>query len=232
MKSQEPRVVVDTRENSRSPDVAEKLKELGIKTEVQMLRVGDYLIPGYVVAERSTIPDLLSKVRSGRLWEQLDALKRAENVKPLLILEGSLAIIDKLGLNWKPQSILGVINAVELEYGIPVLTVPSKKWTVLALVQLAKKAVKENREPRTLRIKEKARTLEDYQRFVLSGLPGVDVTLAERILERFKTLRRVFSASEFELQKVDGIGENKAKKIIEVLDHEYRTSQRLMDELQ
>ena len=60
--------------------------------------------------------------------------------------------------------------------------------------------------------------LKSKQLFILQGLPGVGPMLAKRLKAHFGTVSRVMSATVKELTKVEGIGENSANKIREVLD--------------
>jgi len=55
----------------------------------------------------------------------------------------------------------------------------------------------------------------------VESLPNVGPVTARKILERFKTVDRVFNASEDDLKKVDGIGETIAKNIRRVIESEY-----------
>ena len=58
---------------------------------------------------------------------------------------------------------------------------------------------------------------QKQQLSVLSSLPGVGEKLAIRMLEKFGTPLRVFSASSTELSKISGLGELRAKKIKKML---------------
>jgi len=60
------------------------------------------------------------------------------------------------------------------------------------------------------------------QLLLVSDLPGIEPKLANSVLKRFGTVRRVFSASVAELSSVDGIGRIKAEKIAKLLDAYYR----------
>jgi len=102
--------------------------------------------------------------------------------------------------------------------------VPSVRWTVAYLTSLAKRAVLEEKKPRPLKIKEKATSPVEYAVMVVESLPGVSAVKARNILRHFKTLRRLFTASERQLMEVEGIGEKTAKKIVEVMDAVYDES--------
>lgn len=52
-------------------------------------------------------------------------------------------------------------------------------------------------------------------------MPYVNTTLARRLLERFGSVEKVFTASIEELTGVQGIGEKIAKEIREVIEADY-----------
>ena len=64
-------------------------------------------------------------------------------------------------------------------------------------------------------------SLKDVQERVLIGLPGVDQTLARRLLCTFNSLEKIFTTPEEELSKVRGVGEKKAEKIRKVITSSY-----------
>jgi len=61
---------------------------------------------------------------------------------------------------------------------------------------------------------------EDMRRAALCCIPSIGWTLAERLLEKFKTMRAIASASLKELTKVRGIGKEKAVKVVEFFSYE------------
>ncbi|MFQ5647934.1 MAG: helix-hairpin-helix domain-containing protein, partial [Candidatus Aenigmatarchaeota archaeon] len=65
--------------------------------------------------------------------------------------------------------------------------------------------------------------LKEQQEYLVAGLPSVSNVLSRRLLERFKTPKRVFNAKEAQLIKVPKIGEEKARKIRTLLDSPYKT---------
>ena len=60
--------------------------------------------------------------------------------------------------------------------------------------------------------------LKSRRLYILQGLPNVGPMLAKRMLDHFKSVSNIMSASVEELNMVDGIGIVTAKKIREVLD--------------
>jgi len=215
----EPRIVVDSRESVAAPKIVSGLRDMGVKVRVELLEAGDYYILGEkpVLVERKHVTDLVGSVRTKRLWSELDAVKRAE-AEPLLLVEGSLALIEKF-TNWNPKSIAGIINSIILEWDLPVVMVPSQRWTVIYLASLAEDLSREKKaKVYPLRVKEKAEKPEDYARMVVEGLPNISGQRAISLLRHFGTVRNIANASVEELAEVEGIGRKIAEKIYETFN--------------
>jgi Fanconi anemia group M protein len=58
--------------------------------------------------------------------------------------------------------------------------------------------------------------------FLVQGLPNVSATLAQRLLERFGSVKGIADASIEELMAVDGIGRVIAEGIHTVMSKKYR----------
>jgi Fanconi anemia group M protein len=65
-------------------------------------------------------------------------------------------------------------------------------------------------------------TPEETMEFIVSGIPDVNTKIAERLLEEFETVREVFTATEDELQEVEGIGQKTADKIVDYVTRTYQ----------
>ena len=215
-------VSVDSREASAQAKIVEGLKSLGLEVDVKNLPA-DYAVEvedGWIV-ERKTALDLAGSVRTGRIWRELEKLKSVENLRPVLLVEGSLSIVEKF-TSWEPMAIIGVINSVLFDWDVDVVFVPSRKWTVTYLAQLARSAEIEDRRPHPLRVKGRVEKLEDYALMVVEGLPNVSAVKARALLKHFGTVRRLFNASIGELMQVEGIGKTIAEKIYMVANMEYK----------
>jgi len=215
-------VSVDSREASAEARIVEGLKANGLEVAVKPLPA-DYAVEveGGWIVERKTSIDLVNSVRTGRLWRELEKLKSVEGLKPVFLVEGSLALVEKF-TGWKPVAVAGLLNSILFDWGVSVVFMPSRKWTVAYLTQLAKSAEVEGRRPHPLRVKERAERLEDYVLMVAESLPNVSAVKARALLRRFKTLRRLFNASVDELMEVEGVGRTIAEKIYAVANMEYR----------
>ena len=63
----------------------------------------------------------------------------------------------------------------------------------------------------------KPKRKKNRQRFILQSLPQVGPKLAKRLLDHFDNIQAIFTASAEELSKIEGIGQEKARKIRDVL---------------
>jgi len=214
-------VIVDSKEANTK--VAQRLFKL-LPTEIESLEVGDYLVGDFLV-ERMSLSDFLNKVRSGRLWQQLNKLASVESHKPRIIIEGSFGLIYKLKkgdervLNWSENQLYGLLEAIIDRYKIPILNFSSAYWTVNYITYLNfKSGGKTNKQ---VRFQKPSETLAEKQIYFISGLPNVGYELAKRLLEHFKTPKNVVNASIEELQEVKGIGEKIANEVFTIINLEY-----------
>ena len=222
-------IIIDSKEANTK--VAQRLFKL-LPTEIESLEVGDYLVGEFLV-ERMSLSDFLNKVRSGRLWQQLNKLASVESHKPRIIIEGSFGLIYKLKrkrdedgkiveervLNWSENQLYGLLEAIIDRYKIPILNFSSAYWTVNYITYLNfKSGGKTNKQ---VRFQKPSETLAEKQIYFISGLPNVGYELAKRLLEYFKTPKNVVNASIEELQKVKGIGEKTANEVFTIINSEY-----------
>lgn len=208
-------IYVDSRELA-SP-VPRELLNLGVISKPKKLMVGDYIITEEVAIERKTIEDFLNSIMDGRLLDQALRLKRAFS-KPLMIIEGE-GLYSKRDIH--ANAIRGALIAVALDIGIPLLFTKNEKETAELIASITKREQEEGKTPQ-IRGDKKLTSLEEMQEFVVAGLPFINLTLARRLLKKFKTIEKIFTASEEELAEVKGIGKKIAKEIKNVVTSEYR----------
>ncbi|WP_297465805.1 DEAD/DEAH box helicase [Thermococcus sp.] len=207
-------VYVDSRELRSG--VPKLLKELGAEVEVRTLDVADYVVSEEVGIERKSANDFIQSIIDGRLFDQVERLKRAYE-KPVIIIEGELYGVR----NVHPNAIRGAIAAVTLDWGVPILFSSGKEETAQFIYLMAKREQEERKKEVRLRSEKKALTLAERQRLIVEGLPNVSATLARRLLRHFGNVERVFTATEEELKEVEGIGEKKAREIRRIITAPY-----------
>ncbi len=205
------RIIADVHEEG-SP-VLFFLERIGAKIEIKHLDVADYVVSERIGIERKSAQDYVNSMFSLRLFDQAKRLSEAYE-KPILIVEGN--VFDYA----KKKAILGSFSSLVLDYNIAVFHTADSEETAELIYLLAKR---ERESGIKLKIRSKPRmlTLREKQLFLVTGLPNINVKLAERLLHRFGTPRKVFMASRRELEKVSGIGEKISREIERVLDTLY-----------
>ncbi len=205
------RIIVDERE--RKSGIPDLLKSVGLNVEMKTLPIGDYIVAPETIIERKSIRDLMASVFDGRLFDQCTRLKEHfEN--PIILMEGNVDEVEEITEN--PLIFYGAISTVALDFKIPIIPTPSASHTAKLLVSMCSRK-NAHKGPYLKKIK-KSSNLEKQQLSSLCSLPGIGEKFAVRMLEKFGTPLKVFTATIAELAKVEGLGEARAKKIKKVLD--------------
>jgi len=189
------KIIVDFREKNSL--VPAELMKLGFNVEFRQLPVADYLVSD-VAVERKTISDLKSSIINKRIISQLMELKQFEN--KLLLIEGILdEELYSSGIH--ENALRGFLLSVALQFKVPLIFTYDEKDSAKYLSVLEKRKGKVESGLRASKIfLSRAEQLQ----FVLEGFPNVGPVVAKKLLERFGSLRRVFNASEEDLEKVLG----------------------------
>lgn len=209
-------IIADLRESASG--VIRHLSGMDALVRAEQLGVADYVLSDRVAVERKTVSDFAGSIADNRMFDQLERLAKSYE-KPLLLLEGNQEML--LGNGLHPNSVRGALSSIAIDMEIPILWTRNPKETAAQLYWIARREQSElGRQPQMRSFKMDA-PLHKHQEFLVSGLPFVNSVMSRRLLEKFKSPRRLFSATEEELKEVEGIGEVKAKKIKELLDSVY-----------
>ena len=209
------RIIVDERE--RKSGIPDLLKSIGLNLELKVLPIGDYVVAPETIVERKSIRDLMSSVFDGRLFDQCSRLKEHFQ-HPVILMEGNMDEIEEIVEN--PLIFYGAISTVAIDFKIPIIPTPNATHTAKLLVSMCSR--KDSPKGPYLKKIKKSNDLEKQQLSSLCSLPGVGEKFAMRLLEKFGTPLRVFTATTSELAKVDGLGEARAKKIKKILESKSR----------
>lgn len=204
-------IIVDSRELASR--VARELLDHGIVSKPKILDVGDYVLSDRLAVERKTAEDFLQSIIDKRLLRQVLRLKQSYE-KPVIILEGE-GIYSKRSIH--PNAVRGALASIVVDFGVPIVFSRDEKETAALIAAMLRREKAEGREDAQIRGDKRVLTLREQQESVIAGLPGVNITLARRLLEEFRSVERVFRAKEEELTRVQGIGEKKAKEIRRVI---------------
>lgn len=210
------RVVADERE--RASGVPDELSKLGVRVYFSQLPVADYALSPEIGVERKSVRDLVSSVYDARIFSQ--AAKLAANyAKPYLLVEGDSKEVEQLARNLK--SYYGAISNITLAYGLRVLSTANPRETAIALAELLSQARAKPITRMSIETPPRAKSVPMQQVYAVSSLPGVGRKLAERLLSKYGTPRKVMNLTPGEMSMTPGLGWKRAEKIREVLDAKY-----------
>ncbi|HIK03025.1 TPA: DEAD/DEAH box helicase family protein [archaeon] len=210
-------VFADVRESGSG--ILRELDGLGIEVRMKQLDIADFQLSDRVGVERKTCEDFLQSLIDGRLLAQAKNL--VENFrKPLFIVEGE----SLYGLrNIHPNAIKGALVAIKIDFGIPIIYTKDAKETSEFLATIAKREQLDKKREIVLREGKRVMSLPEMQQFVVESLPMVGPGLAKKLLEYFGCVEAVFKASEAELQKVENVGEIKAKEMRKIIASKFES---------
>jgi len=210
------RVVADERE--KASGVPEELSKLNVRVYFSRLPVADYVLNPELAIERKSVRDLVSSVYDSRLFYQAAKLSAAY-AKPFLLVEGDSKEVESLAKNLK--SFYGAIANVTMAYGLRVLYTANPRETAMAISELLTHARAKPLARMPSERPPKAKAIPQQQLYLVSSIPGIGRKLAEKLLAKYGTPRRVMGLTAGELAMTQGIGWKKAEKIREMMDSKF-----------
>lgn len=198
-------IIIDTREKNSM--IHANLIEMKANVKKEKLEIGDYQINDLFL-ERKTISDFLNSLYSKRLFEQISNLRKYK--KKAIILEGDLRDAPEEKIN----SIKGMILSIKLNHQIPIINTINEKNTAELLIKIARQ--QENKKVFSIRQSRIEKTIEEQKQFILEGFPEIGPTKARRLIEKHRTLRKIFNLKEKELLEI--IDEIATEKFLKLLD--------------
>lgn len=210
--SSDIKVIADDRENS----IAKELSRKNIEVEKKRLDVADFLISDDSAVERKKAEDFVDSMIDKRLFDQIQELQQFAN--PMIVIEGRNLYNHR---DVDPDAIRGAMASVALDYGMPIVWTENEKDTAEMLESLAKREQEENEKDVSVRGTSVQKSRKERMKFVVAGLPGVNTKIAERLLQEFDSIQKVFTTSEEELKNVEGIGDKKAQNIRKMISQGY-----------
>jgi len=202
-------IIVDSREKQSL--VYSCLVGKGANVKFEKLEIGDFLV-GDVVVERKSFKDFQASIIDGRLLSQLVELKKYP--KSFLLLEGFL--FDYSDSKIHENAIRGMILSSALDFGIPIIYSENEEDSAKILLVLARRLEKEKKDV-SLRYKKSEMSFDEQKQFILEGFPGVGPTTAKALLEKFKTLEKIFRSPEEDLMKAELFDEKKLENFKKLL---------------
>jgi DNA excision repair protein ERCC-4 len=210
------RVVADERE--RASGVPGELSKLNVRVYYSRLPVADYVLNPEIAVERKSVRDLVSSVYDSRLFTQAAKISAAY-AKPFLLVEGDSKEVAGLAKNLK--SFYGAIANVTLAYGLRVLYTANQAETAVAIAELLNHARAKPLAKMPADVPPKAKEVPAQQLYLVASMPGVGRKLAERLLTKYGTPRRIMGLTAGELAMTQGIGWKRAERIKAALDTKF-----------
>ena len=217
--AEETEIVVDQRELDAA--IAKDLsKREGVRTRLETLSVGDYVLSDRVAVERKSVADFLDTLLGGdrSLFEQIGDLSRAY-ARPILILEGDGLYEER---NVHPDAIRGALASLAVDFDVSVLQTAGESETGELLRTIAAREQSERDRAVSVHGEKAAKTLAEQQEYVVSAIADIGPVTAQSLLRAFGTVEGVMTAREEDLLTVDGVGEVTAGRIREVVGSGYQ----------
>ncbi|MBI4452542.1 DEAD/DEAH box helicase [Candidatus Woesearchaeota archaeon] len=211
------KIFADYRE--KGSGVIKELAENNVQVNLERLEQADYVLSSRCGVEIKTVEDFVDSIIDGRLLQQIKDLKRNFE-KPVIVIEGQNDIYSVRNVHH--NSILGMLATIAVSYGIPIIQTRDFKETSALLQMIARREQEETSRDFNVHADRKPATLKEQQEYLVSALPGINLTLSKPLLKHFKTIKNLVNASEKELQEVEKIGPQKAKQIKDVVEGEYK----------
>jgi len=210
MHKKEKRIQIIADDRERNSNVIQMLKDTEeVIVHIERLSIGDYCADNLLVFERKTLKDFASSIIDGRLFGQMTRLAKS-TFKGLMILEGTGTDLAEIGV--RREAMQGALITISLILGIPILR-SKEAYETAKLIIYATRQVESMAGSGFYRHGYQPKDKRKKQVFILQGLPGVGRERAIRLLDRFGTVEGVISASNKELESVEGIGKGIARKI-------------------
>lgn len=211
-----------------APTEPAALKALGRVSLVAERWGSDVLIPSLRLGiQRKQVSDLVASLTDGRLTKEMLQMKRL--VHRVLVVEGRFAwTADGEWVNgftrFTRKQYWGALMSVQ-EMGVKVIQTSDINETVQAVEECigwAKKKSHTSLEGRAkggLVSKWGTREDKDWQMFLAQGFDGIGPTQARAIVEYFGGVPLQWTVTEKELQKVKGIGRERARGLMRALEN-------------
>lgn len=207
------KIIVDSRE--KNSKILFYLKKEGVDLDFKQLDSGDYILSDRVAVEYKKGEDLLSSIIDGRLFEQLGSITNAYQI-PILLIEG----FPSGGIH--PEAIAGALSSFMIDFGVSIIQTQTSEETAVILKRIAMREQKTKKRPTLIRKAMRISNPKENSVQVISSFPGINRTLASRMLEAFGSIKEVLNSTEEELTEIEGVGPKKSKKFIDLVNQEYK----------
>jgi Fanconi anemia group M protein len=213
-------VVVDQRE--LDSHIARDLSTRdGVETRLETLAVGDYVLSDRVVVERKSVADFLDTLTGGdrSLFEQVGDATR-HYARPVVIIEGEGLYGER---SVHPNAIRGALSSLAVDFGASVLRTSDPGDTADLIEVIARREQETSDREVDVHGEKGGKTVAEQQEYVVSSVAEVGPVTARALLAHFGTVEAVMTATEEDLQEVEGVGAVTAERFRRVVGAEYES---------
>lgn len=213
-------VQIDSREQNRIKSATEYYKQQGLDVEVCELEVGDYIFDGKVVFEMKLIPDFISSIQNGKIFNQ--AINQAESFDyHYVIIQGDEHTRSRsigMSKNYIPVNItqyLGAIASLNRFTTVIESYNPIIQEAYYRMLITAKKCLQDKPIVKKFPRKHKNPAFN----YLCYCIYGINAKKAKLITDTYelKSLNDLLQLTTEDLTLIEGIGEKTAKNIIEAI---------------
>lgn len=213
-------VQIDSREKDRVKSASTYYKKQGFEVEVCELEIGDYVFDNQVCFEFKLIPDFVSSIQSGRVFNQ--AINMAENYDyHYVIIQGDEHTRSRsLGMSQQyiPVNItqyLGALASLNRFTTVIESYNPIVEEAYYRMMITAHKAIQN--KPLVKKFPKKHRN--PALNFLCYSIYGINYKKAQVIVDTYEleSLDELFELTKEKLLNIEGIGEKTAQNIIEAI---------------
>ena len=210
-------ITIDSREQSRIESATQYYEKQGHTVTVTELPIGDYLFDNQVCFEYKTIPDFITSIQDGRVFNQ--AINMTENYDyHYIIIQGDEHTRSRsigMSKNYIPVNItqyLGAIASLNRFTTVIESYNPIIQEAYYRMLITAKKCLQNKPLVKKFPRKHKNPAFN----YLCYCIYGVSAKRAKDIVYtcHLKTMEDLFNLTYQDLIKIDGIGDNLAEKIL------------------
>jgi ERCC4-type nuclease len=221
-------------ENEFRSNIPSLLEKLGIRYERANLQVGDYFVGKIdseysgIPVERKAIKDYFASLNDGRRDEQLYNLSFNFPLSYLVVIGTPSFEVLRGGhsLNAYVSSLVGssLKRAPDGQQGQVITIILETDYEFALFLKYLDEKFTSGDFIRVPKLVRHGKSPEEMLLFVVMSLPHCGEITGRALLEKFGTLRRLFSASESDLQEVKGIGKKTAFELYSLFNLQYEDS--------
>ena len=226
-------LIVDSYSSNSS--IVQALKEKGLSIVETSLKWGQYMITDSCVIYHMTSAELARLTADKTIFRRILDFKRTA-AEPIVIVEG-----DPLAHNdiVSKGALRGALSFIAMHNRVPILTAADVNEVTEMIYIMTNQA--QNGMGMTLSepapVETPAETVEgdrsnggngslpkeptELREYIVRAIPEVGPTTAKALAKKYDSLRALFSTSAKDLTTVEGIGQKKARKIVEFLDGKF-----------